>query len=198
MAFDNFTFDEGISPGGMRSRDEIRILICYLLNAVKRPVRKDIIIDALQKKALANYFESSSCFDDLVKHKNIEKTQTGEFKLTNDGKLIANQLENNLSHTAKEKAFLCVMSLMEQEKNDRDNTVKITKTDNGYTVKCTISGGEVELYSFCLYVPDYAQAKLVKKNFKKNPEIIYQSMLSLLTKDKRLAVNALSDIEKLS
>ena len=33
MAFD--TFDEGINPGGMRSKNEIKTLICYLYNSVK-------------------------------------------------------------------------------------------------------------------------------------------------------------------
>ncbi len=31
MAFD--TFDEGINPGGMRSKNEIKTLICYLYNS---------------------------------------------------------------------------------------------------------------------------------------------------------------------
>ena len=45
MAFD--TFDEGIVPGGMRSKYEIRILICYLLNSIKEPVSKEIIVDSI-------------------------------------------------------------------------------------------------------------------------------------------------------
>ena len=45
MAFD--TFDEGIIPGGMRSKYEIRILICYLLNSIKEPVSKEIIVDSI-------------------------------------------------------------------------------------------------------------------------------------------------------
>ena len=38
MAFD--TFDEGISLGGMRSKTEIRTLICYLYKSVGKPMTK--------------------------------------------------------------------------------------------------------------------------------------------------------------
>ena len=167
MTADNNTFEAGILPGGMRSRDEIRILICYLLKSVKKPVKKDIITEALQSEALANYFEASSCFDDLYNNKNIKKDGEG-YSLTESGTLIAEQLETEVAYSVKEKAFLCVMSLIEQEKLDRENSVKISKTANGYTVSCVISDRDIRLYSFELYVPDYEQARLVKRNFRKN------------------------------
>ena len=79
MAFD--TFDEGIIPGGMRSKYEIRILICYLLNSIKEPVSKEIIVDSICEESLANYFETSSCFDDLIEKGNIiEKGTDGDVK----------------------------------------------------------------------------------------------------------------------
>jgi len=65
MAFD--TFDEGISLGGIRSKTEVRILICYLFTSVKEPMSKETVMEALLEKGLTNYFEASSCFDDLVK-----------------------------------------------------------------------------------------------------------------------------------
>ena len=39
MAFD--TFDEGILPGCLRSKNEIKILICYLFNSVKENMDKE-------------------------------------------------------------------------------------------------------------------------------------------------------------
>jgi hypothetical protein len=195
MAFN--TFDEGINPGGMRSKNEIRILICYLIKSVKSPINKEVVLEALQKKGLANYFESSACFDDLVKHKNIEKTEEGKYILTKDGELIVTQLESTISVTAREKAFLCAMSLIEEEKINKENKVEIVKTENGYNVKCTISGGEMNLFYFEMYAPDYSQAKIIKKNFRHNPELVYKTMLSVLAKDKELVTDTLTDIERL-
>ena len=196
MIFD--AFDEGISHGGMRIKNETIILICYIMKSLKKPMNRETVLESLQKDGLANYFEASACFDDLVKNKNIVATEDGKYTLSPGGNMIATQLEDNLALTVKEKAVHCALMLIEQEKLDKENLVEIIKCENGYNVKCTISGGDMNLFSFEIYVPDYNQAKLVKKNFRKNPELIYKTMLSVLTKQKDLVEETLSDISLLS
>lgn len=194
MAFD--TFDEGISLGGMRSKTEIRTLICYLFCSVNTPMRKDTVVNALLEKGLANYFESSSCFDDLLKSNNIEPVDKDEKKyfVSASGKMIAEQLEDTLALTVKERACECALNLLEKERIEKENTVTITKCENGFNVKCSISGGDMDLLSFTLYVPDITQARIVRKNFHKNPELIYNVMISLLTRNKKAVTESLNDI----
>ena len=196
MSFD--TFDEGINPGGMRSKNEIRILICYLIKSVKAPVSKELILESLQKDGLANYFEASACFDDLVKNRHITVNVNNKYTLTEDGRMIATQLEDSLAYTVKEKAFHCVMMLLEKEKTERENKVEIVKNERGYNVKCSITSEELTILSLEFYVPDYEQAKLVKKNFRKNPELLYKTTISVLSKQKDLLTDTLKDLEMLS
>ena len=196
MSFD--TFDEGINPGGMRSKNEIRILICYLIKSVKAPVSKELILESLQKDGLANYFEASACFDDLVKNRHITVNDNNKYILTEDGMMIATQLEDSLAYTVKEKAFHCVMMLLEEEKTERENKVKIVKNERGYNVKCSITSEGLTILSLEFYVPDYEQAKLVKKNFRKNPELLYKTTISVLSKQKDLLTDTLKDLEMLS
>ncbi len=192
------TFDEGIAIGGIRSKNEIRTLICYIFTSVGTPMSKDVVIETIQKKGLANYFESSSCFDDLLEHKNIELVATEDktqlYFVTDNGKMIANQLESTLSYTVKEKAYTCALALLEQRKIEKENAVIITKKDNGYAVKCSISGGNIELLNFEIFAPDKNQAKLIKANFHKNPELFYKTTIALLTKNKEFVGEALEDI----
>ena len=196
MSFD--TFDEGINPGGMRSKNEIRILICYLIKSVKAPVSKELISESLQKDGLANYFEASACFDDLVKNRHITVNGNNKYTLTEDGMMIATQLEDSLAYTVKEKAFHCVMMLLEEEKTERENKVEIVKNERGYNVKCSIISEGLTILSLEFYVPDYEQAKLVKKNFRKNPELLYKTTISVLSKQKDLLTDTLKDLEMLS
>lgn len=196
MSFD--TFDEGINPGGMRSKNEIRILICYLIKSVKAPVSKELILESLQKDGLANYFEASACFDDLVKNRHIAVNGNNKYILTEDGMMIATQLEDSLAYTVKEKAFHCVMMLLEEEKTERENKVEIVKNERGYNVKCSITSEGLTILSLEFYVPDYEQAKLVKKNFRKNPELLYKTTISVLSKQKDLLTDTLKDLEMLS
>lgn len=196
MAFD--TFDEGILPGGLRSKNEIKILICYLFNSVKENIDKEIVINSILNESLANYFELSSAFDELVLSGNLEehKNNIGEidFILTDKGKMIANQLETTLAYTVKEKAYRCATKLLAQKKTERENKVEINKIENGFNVVFTISGGNTNLLTFTLYAPNYEQAQMMKNNFYDYPSTVYSVMLALVTKDKDSVGAALEEI----
>ncbi|MBQ9742733.1 MAG: DUF4364 family protein [Ruminococcus sp.] len=198
MAFD--TFDEGISLGGVRTKTEVRILICYLFTAVKEPMSKETIINALLEKGLTNYFEASSCFDDLVRGGNLCPLDNNAklYKATSNGKIISEQLENNLPLTVKERAYECAMALLERERNEKENKVSIEKTENGYTVRCSISGGDMELMSISLHLADINQAKIVKKNFYKNPQMFYKVMIAAMTRNNALIKDTLTDLGNIS
>lgn len=193
MAFD--TFDEGINYGGVRSKNEIRTLICYLFASIDKPLDKNTIIESIQKRGLANYFETSSCFDDLIHHNNLERTENNCYILTDNGKMVANQLESTLPESVKEKAYTCAIQLLEQKRIEKENIVKITRTDKGYNVNCRISGGDMDLVALDIYAPDNKQAKLIKKNFHKNPELLYKVIMATVTKDKDLIKDCLDEIK---
>jgi hypothetical protein len=136
---------------------------------------------------LANYFATSSCFDDLVRNGNIVPIEENSplYHNTPNGDMIATQLEDTLAPTVKERATECALSLLKQQQVENDNKVTIEKAENGYTVNCSISGGDMDLLRFSLYVPDLTQARLIRKNFYKNPEMFYSVMIAMLTRNKR-------------
>ena len=64
MAFD--TFDAGVAPGGLRSKNEIKILICYLFDSVGESMSRCLTVEAIRSDELANFFEIVVAFDELV------------------------------------------------------------------------------------------------------------------------------------
>lgn len=196
MAFD--TFDEGVVPGGVRSKTEIKILICYIFNSVKENMDKDLITQSITKEELANYFEISSAFDDLIKNGNLKESEVVDglqtYELTDNGKLIANQLESTLAYTVKDKAYKCAVQMLAEKKKRRENSAEIKRTENGYDVICKISGGNMDLLSFTMYAPTNEQAVYLKNNFYDNPSVIYKVMLALMTKDKDCVGEALEEL----
>ena len=194
MAFD--TFDEGINLGGMRSKNEIKTLICYLYNSVKENMDKGIVIQAILKQGLANYFETSSAFDDLVMNGNLipADDEHKTYSLTKNGAEIAKQLDSTVAYTIKEKAYACAVKLLAEKKKEIENKVNIMKNDNGFTVECSVSGGDMELMRLGIYAPEMEQALILKKNFLDNPKKAYKIMLALLTKDKETVGEALEEL----
>lgn len=196
MAFD--TFDEGIAPGGLRSKNEIKILICYLYYSVNDRMSKNLVTEAILADELANFFEVTVAFDELVSNGNLteDKPLDGEmtYVLSDNGKMIARQLETTLSHTVKQKSYDCALRLLSERKTARENFVDIIKTENGFNVDCRISGGEIDLLRFSLFAPTYEQAEVIRGNFLSYPQTIYKTMLGLMTRDAENVGEALEEV----
>ncbi|MBR4888127.1 MAG: DUF4364 family protein [Clostridia bacterium] len=186
MEFDAFT--GGVDFGGLRTKNDIKILICYMLCTLDAPFSKEDVVQVLQEQALANYFEINDAFSSLEEMNNIEKDEdTGDYTPTATGRQISESLYAVLPLSVREKAIQAAMQLRAQAKIERENTVEIERTDNGYNVICHVSGGNVELMQFTLYVPDLYQARMVKRNFHKDPVSIYRLLLAAATGNRELA-----------
>ena len=49
----------GVAPGGLKSRIEIRVLICYILVNSDLPVPLEAVKEQLHFRGIANYFETA-------------------------------------------------------------------------------------------------------------------------------------------
>lgn len=180
-------FTGGVEPGGLWNRNDIRILLCYILNSVNSPLSAESISQIVQSKALANYFEIGDALAALLKQGNVSVDENGDYTVTETGREIAQSLDAALPLSVRDKALEAAVRLMADAKARRENRVDIAETDNGYCVTCHISGGKMDLMSVSLYVPDRAQAEVVTQNFYRDPEGVYKLMLSSLTGDKAFA-----------
>ena len=196
MDFDAFT--GGIEPGGLRSKNEIKILICYLLASVGAPLSKSDIISIIQDNGLANYFEVTDCLAELAEKGNvITKGESNELCTASDtARMIAKQLDTALPPVVRDKAVAAAINLLAKAKRESENTVEIMKTEHGYHVICHISGGEMDLMNFTLYVPDLYQAHMVKSEFQRSPETVYRMLLALVTGNNDLAVGIMKEGRK--
>ena len=192
------TFLGGVEPGGLRSKQEIKILICYILNNAIEGLKKSEIISLVQENGIANYFELTEAISELLASKNIEYDcdESKVLALTRSGKMISEQLQDLLPRTVKEKSIKAANKLIHRKKMEQENTVNIVKNDHGYNVIFKVSGGEFDLMSMNLYVPDMEQAKLVREGFYNDPGFIYRGALALLTKNKDLVKGLMRDFEE--
>lgn len=190
MDFDAFT--GGIAPGGLRSKSDIRILICYILKSVQAPLSGEDIINILQEKALANYFEANDALSALEALGNIRREEDGTYVLEPQGESIADNLDVLLPLSVRDKAISAALNMLANAKVERENTVTTQRLENGYNVTCHISGGDMELMKLSVYVPDLYQARVVKKNFHRDPQRVYNLLLAALTGDDELTKDILN------
>lgn len=193
MDFDAFT--AGVEPGGLRTKNEIRILICYLLSSIDEPLSKNDILNIIQDNALANYFEVTNALSELSEKGNVVVSgKNNEFYCASDtARLIAKQLDTALPPVVRDKTIAAAINLLAKTKRERENKVDIIKTEKGFNVICHISGGKSDLMNFTLHVPDMYQANMVKRNFHKSPESVYRTILALVTGNSEMALEILKE-----
>jgi hypothetical protein len=183
MDFD--AFDQGIELGGLRNRDDIRLLICYLLKTVDKPVEKSQLNDSLLANGIANYFEINQAVEELISNGSIAvQTVDGEdcYTALGRGREIADSLSSDLPRTVRENAVNSLIESMTLKASERENEVDIQPTaDGGYVVTLKLKSMGAELMKLELYTVDLSQAQLLKKNFLKDPVKLYSSIIAGLT-----------------
>lgn len=140
-------FTGGVEPGGLWNKNDIRILLCYILASVNAPLSRESISEIVQGKALANYFEVGDALESLQKQGNVLCDADGNFTVTDSGREIAANLDATLPLSVRDKALEAAMRLVAEAKARRENRVELHPDENGYRVTCHISGGETDLMS---------------------------------------------------
>ena len=122
MEFDAFT--GGIEPGGLRSKDEIRILICYLLTSVSAPLSREDILSIMQENGFANYFEVTDSLSELTENGNLQCAgDEPVYTATRQGQMIARQLDTALPFSVRRKAVAAALNLLARAKREKENRV---------------------------------------------------------------------------
>jgi len=106
----NDAFTAGIEHGGLTTDYEVRILICWLLSKVDRPVTMGKLNEALQQDALVNYFELARGTGYLLSTGHIVEGEHGEREeaplvITPLGRETGETLERSLPLTVREKSL---------------------------------------------------------------------------------------------
>ena len=174
-------FGAGVEPGGLHTRHEIKILICYMLMGAGQPLQRNDILDVVCGGGLANFFDTSAAIDELVELGNLCEQEDGALSVTDVGAHAADTLTDLLPYTVRERAVEGALKLLSRRRNEQENHVDIQKNGSGYTVTCTVGSGDTPLLSFSLLVADDRQAELIRERFLQDPLLLYQSVIAVLT-----------------
>lgn len=178
-------FDAGIELGGLRNRDDIRLLICYLLKSVDAPMTRQMLNDSMQEDGLANFFEVGQAIEELLKTGNITADILNDeevLTVTSKGREAAELLQTSLPRTVREKAVNSAIRLVTRAKIERENQIDVRKEEGGgYTITFTLFDRDTELMKLSVYVADSLQLEQVKKNFIDDPVKVYSTIITSLT-----------------
>ena len=180
----NDTFSEGIAPGGLRDRAEIKLLVCYLLKTLKKSLTRTQINEILQEYNVANYFEVNGAISELVSAKQVvSELSDGDevITITAQAEISTANIERSIPKSVREKSINAALKILERERVMKESKVEVTPLEHGFHVTFIVMDVDTELLKITVYVADESQVELVKRNFYNNAITVYSDMISSLT-----------------
>lgn len=175
---------EGGVYGGLVSKEKIKLLICYIINNINRPLPRDEFCSEIHAEGIANYFELVDAFRDLTEKQLIveDNKNVGCFVLTDVGLSTVNQLKNNIPLPIRERAFYTTVKMLRRQKYREQTRVEAESIGNGeYLLSCSVLEGNKEMMTVRLNMPDFETTQKAKNVFWDSPEKVYTEIINLLT-----------------
>ncbi len=175
-------FSAGVEPGGLRNKNEIKVLIAFLIENLERPLSKRQLFTVIQQEGLANYFEASQALSELMSGGIVDFDLDDEeelLRLTANGR-TAMHIETDVPKAVREKALNATVHLQTLERRMRENKIEITELENGCDVTFSLMDGDDVLMKLTLYVADMEQAKAVRDKILEDPVKIYSQIIASL------------------
>ena len=180
--FDAMT--QGIILGGLRNKNEIRVLLCYLLNSIGTEISKTGLNNIIQSTQLVNFFETNDSLSQMVESGLVSSVfHDGEeyFSLTPEGVEFAEKLDTLLPSYIREAVVNEAIGVVAREKMRGSVDVKTEKLEHGYHVILSVYDGDTVMMRTVLYAADAIQADAVGEKFLQNPEKLYTGIIDILT-----------------
>lgn len=165
----------------------VRILICYLLKKLDRPVTTDQLYEIAVGNDIINYFYYTEAINELIKNETIliKKTENGEiYILAEKGMYGAEEFKKYVPKTFREKLLSAALKYFAKLKMESEVKCQLIESQNGYYVKCEILDSDYNLMELKLFAPDEEQAKLVMDRILLNPTDFYGKVIGFALENK--------------
>ena len=180
MDYDNSTFNEGVSPGGLRSTTQIKLLLEYLASALEEPLTREVAVEALTTHMLANYFETVQAIEELLRNGSLVKGEKDTLLLTDVGRESLGELYGEIPASVGERALADAASVQLRKRIEGSTVCRIEQAESGYNVICRILHKDNILMELTLHAVDYEQADKIRNSFNDNTAKIYGQIISML------------------
>jgi hypothetical protein len=188
-------FGNGVEPGGLKSVLEIKILLSYLLGISNSAVSEEVLKEVVLSEGIANYFDYSVAFNELLKGGQILKNENGELYPSETGKGLSREFYKMVPFSVREKCGKAYLKMLARDKSKKENRAEIVKKEDGYVVSLEICDIGSSLLKLDLLVPDENTASTARELFYSNTDDFYGAILGLLSGDTTLAKKILENEE---
>ena len=191
-------FMQNVKKGGPATIFDIKVMLCYLLNSLDKPISAEDLLNVMLSEELVNYFEYESAMGELCNGGQVEKfiSDSGEefYQISKTGSALVVDLESSLSLSLRSRVVAAAVKVLSFKQNEKENNVRVVSAEGGgYNLCIEVPGEPQPLCKLQLYFPHRLQAQMARDGFLSNPTLIYSAILAALTGDMTTLLTALKE-----
>lgn len=171
--------------GFIREKLDIKILILYFMSRLPYTVDRGTLDELCQKcDEGIEYFDYSDCVSELVETGHLTEDEDG-YRVTDKGIRNAQAVESSLPYSVRARADRLLETAQEQLARAAMITASYESDSTGCMAHFSLSDGVGEVLHLDLLCSSEAQARQMKRTFRRNAESCYQKIVELLTGEKK-------------
>lgn len=183
METENYSKMSELASPEIKDSQTVKILICYLLYRINKPVDSEQLYDIAVTTEIINYFLYQDAMDYLIKSGSIavETNEDGTklYKLTQKGINCARTLRGYTPKSYRDKIVQAALRYFARIKYENEVKIEYIPLEKGYYVHCRCLDISDDLLDLKLFAPDRTQAEMIGKNIMLNPAGFYSKILSI-------------------
>lgn len=168
-----------------KDKNDIKIFILYLMMNIRYPLEFDDINDIVVQDEIVGCIDFAECFAQLLETGNIEElSEDGvlKYRITERGVQVADTLQSSIVSYIRTRSLKSALKLLSFKQRGAKINSSATKRDDGrYDLVLTISEKQDTPLQIKVIVDNETQLERIKYNFDEKPELIYRSVLALLS-----------------
>lgn len=183
-------FDKYVTPNMLNLTDmyAIKVLICYFLNQIGRPVSPRQLTEIATGDRLINYFFFTEAISSMLDTKMITleyPDSCPKYVLQEKGRRCAVEFKSIVPQSFRDRIMTAGMQFFTRLNNENNISVDIEKLQKGCMLNCVCNDvNDIALMKLSLFAPDEEQAELMKNRLMVNPAAFYGKVVDFLLENR--------------
>ena len=165
----------------LSSAHDVKILLCYLLDKLNRPVSEKQLYEIVLDSRVINYFYYTESIEALLENGSISKQNINDvhcFVLEEKGRMGATYFNEYIPYHFRRRILKAALMFYAKLRRESETEITITNTHNGCELNCIIKDTSYDLMRISIYAPDRDQAEVIKEKILLNPAEFYTKVIT--------------------
>lgn len=157
---------------------DVKVLILYVMSMVEMPVSAQTIYELCLQDDCLSYMDVQQAIPQMVETGHLQRVGDDLFVITDKGRDTEQLTTDSIAFPVRHRAKSAVESLNHAARQEQFIRTELRECETGeYIVSMDLDDHHGRLMHLELTMPSRLQAKKVEAVYRKNPDIIYQSVL---------------------